>query len=389
MGKPWEVIKDGSVSIAIYRVERTNGHLHTVVWYEGEKRCRKAFADPSKARAHARQIARGISRLGSTSLTLTGDALIAYQRARQILGDEPIDTAAAELSEGRRLSGGQVLEACRAWGDRTPADAPPVAEVVKEFVAAKEQAGRSKAHVDDLRKRLDRFAGAFRVPLSLVTARQVETWVRSLHVSPRTQRNFVGSVSSLVHWSERRGYLPKGFLDLSGIELARTIAHVRIFTPKELQDLLGAAQDPRMVAFLALGAFAGLRTAEIQRLNWEDVQPTHVNVRAENSKTRQRRFVPVLRALSSWLEPIRSTGRVCDWYGLQKPLTALSKKAGVKWVHNGLRHSFGTYRMAIVEDEAKVALEMGNSPGMIFRHYRAVAGREQAEAWFGTVRGIL
>jgi hypothetical protein len=41
-------------------------------------------------------------------------------------------------------------------------------------------------------------------------------------------------------------------------------------------------------------------------------------------------------------------------------------------VANGLRHSFGTYRLKVTEKEDKVAEEMGNSPTMIFKHYKSI-----------------
>jgi hypothetical protein len=58
----------------------------------------------------------------------------------------------------------------------------------------------------------------------------------------------------------------------------------------------------------------------------------------------------------------------------------------------GLRHSFISYRLAAIQNTAQVALEAGNSPQMIFRHYRAclaaVRRRQElvtekaAKAWF-------
>ena len=39
-------------------------------------------------------------------------------------------------------------------------------------------------------------------------------------------------------------------------------------------------------------------------------------------------------------------------------------------VIHGLRHSFISYRVAETQDVAKVALEAGNSPQIIFQHYR-------------------
>ena len=52
------------------------------------------------------------------------------------------------------------------------------------------------------------------------------------------------------------------------------------------------------------------------------------------------------------------------------------------WRQNALRHSFISYRVAETGDVARTALEAGNSPKMIFRHYREVVDEEAAKAWF-------
>lgn len=45
---------------------------------------------------------------------------------------------------------------------------------------------------------------------------------------------------------------------------------VAIFTPDEIAKLLAAA-TPDILPSVALGAFAGLRTAEVERLEWRDI----------------------------------------------------------------------------------------------------------------------
>jgi hypothetical protein len=57
-------------------------------------------------------------------------------------------------------------------------------------------------------------------------------------------------------------------------------------------------------------------------------------------------------------------------------------EAEVKWKQNVLRHSFISYPLAEIQDVNSVALEAGNSPQMIFRHYRELATPEQAATWF-------
>jgi hypothetical protein len=52
------------------------------------------------------------------------------------------------------------------------------------------------------------------------------------------------------------------------------------------------------------------------------------------------------------------------------------------WKHNALRHSFISYRVAQTQSVAQVALEAGNSPSMIFKHYRELVQPKEAKAWF-------
>jgi hypothetical protein len=58
------------------------------------------------------------------------------------------------------------------------------------------------------------------------------------------------------------------------------------------------------------------------------------------------------------------------------------RKGDFKWQHNGLRHSFISYRVAMVKNVAQVALEAGNSPQMIFSNYRELVTPQDAKAWF-------
>ena len=54
-----------------------------------------------------------------------------------------------------------------------------------------------------------------------------------------------------------------------------------------------------------------------------------------------------------------------------------------EWKRNGLRHSFISYRVAETQNVAQVALEAGNSPQMIFKHYRELVTPKAAAGWFG------
>jgi hypothetical protein len=53
------------------------------------------------------------------------------------------------------------------------------------------------------------------------------------------------------------------------------------------------------------------------------------------------------------------------------------------WKHNALRHSFISYRVAKIKNVNEVAMEAGNSPDLIFKHYRELVTEKEADAWFG------
>jgi len=110
-----------------------------------------------------------------------------------------------------------------------------------------------------------------------------------------------------------------------------------------------------------------------------------ITVAKGKAKTRSRRLVPVLPNLAQWLERYaRRTGKI--WKGtsndLQDARAATVKKSGVAWKDNGLRHSFISYRLASIQNAAQVALEAGNSPAMVFKHYREIVRPAAALTWF-------
>ena len=63
----------------------------------------------------------------------------------------------------------------------------------------------------------------------------------------------------------------------------------------------------------------------------------------------------------------------------------ICKAAGVTWKHNGLRHSFITYRLATIKDAVRTAFEAGNSPQVIRSNYDAVATEQEGKLWFSIV----
>src|SRR5258707_13791780 len=101
------------------------------------------------------------------------------------------------------------------------------------------------------------------------TPQDIERWIESLNVGPQTQNNFRAVLSSMWTFAARRGYAPSNIVQL--IDKSSVVRdHVPIFTVDELKRLLESSSI-EFLPVLALGAFAGLRPEEINKLRWENV----------------------------------------------------------------------------------------------------------------------
>ena len=110
-----------------------------------------------------------------------------------------------------------------------------------------------------------------------------------------------------------------------------------------------------------------------------------IEVKARNSKTRQRRLVPISENLRAWLEPLKqSEGPIVRQVDLIAQTTAF-KTAGIRRLKNGLRHSYISYRIALTGDIPRTSLECGNSPAIIQKFYLELVTKPQGIAWFSLV----
>jgi integrase len=141
-----------------------------------------------------------------------------------------------------------------------------------------------------------------------------------------------------------------------------------------------------MLPALAIGAFAGLREAEIQRLDWSEVDLVrgHIEVTAAKAKTAQRRIVHIMPNLAVWLRPYSGMSGNVTPENPRKKLLAIRKAAKLaRWPRNGLRHSFASYLLADIKDAGKVAHELGHTNSvLLFNTYRELVFPADAERYW-------
>ena len=164
-----------------------------------------------------------------------------------------------------------------------------------------------------------------------------------------------------------------------------------ILTPEQVARLLESASEETL-PYWAIGAFAGLRSAEIERLQWEqvDFEDGLIEVTAKSSKTASRRLVKIEPNLHRWLSPhMFQHGPVCP-PGLYPRLLEDRQRAGLtEWPSNALRHSFASYHLAHFGNPQQTSAELGHmSPAIVYQHYRQLVRPEQAERWWKVVPAI-
>lgn len=408
-------VKRGHTIVKIYRTPSRGCDAYTVSYYLGDQRVRKTFADLGLATTEAETVANKLSTGEVNVLTLTSGERLSYVRAIEALKltGVSLEMAAIQFAEAHKiLEGGSVVEAARYSAKKNPIWLPKklVPDVVAEMIEAKTTDGMSKYYISDLKWRLGRFAEKFPGAMSLVTTAEIGDFLRGLKgqaeegkkalpVTGRSRNNFRRAIGTLVNFAVSRGYLVKGTVEIENVAQAREEnGEIEIFRPEEIAAVLEIA-DKRLIPFLAIGAFAGLRHAELQRLDWSEVRMDDgfIEVKANKAKTASRRLVPIQENLVRWLKPHRkASGHVCEYVNtsnqidklaavVDKKLKEKDSTAAFAWKRNAMRHSYISYRVADTQNVAQVALEAGNSPQMIFRHYRELVRPEAAKAWFAVL----
>lgn len=263
-------------------------------------------------------------------------------------------------------------------------NAPLVPEVVARLIADTEKNDRRDRTVAELRSRLTIFANDFEDRrLSEVTVEEIEAWTNEEDWSARTRINYLTKISQLFNYALRHRWVDANIVD----RIERPTAEDKepgILPVDQVATLLQHAGRHGLLAYVAIGLFAGLRSAELLRIQWSavNIAEKSIVVGAQIAKKRSRRVVEICPALEAFLTAAggTGTGMLVDGNSFRENLDALRKAAGLEeWPHNGLRHSFASYHLAAFGDAIKTATMLGHKdPGVVHNHYKALVQRSEA-----------
>jgi integrase len=257
--------------------------------------------------------------------------------------------------------------------------------LIEQLLDTKKRDGASKRYLSDLKSRLGQFTVSFDGKnVSEFTNVEIDHWLRSLGVSAITRNNFRRALIVGFNFARKNKFC----IDNPARETAKakeTRLRPQILTVDQTAMLLERAA-PELVPFIAIGAFAGLRRAELERLEWHevDLDSMLIEVPASKAKGASERFVKIEPNLAEWLRlHVQPRGNVAS-PNYRELLDETRYAAGItRWPKNALRHGFASYHLAQFNDAAALSLQLGHtSPHLVFKHYRQVVRpKEAARYW--------
>ena len=388
-----------------------SGYIHKTKQFPTRKELVAWVQDEQRIRAKQRKLTKRAEKRGDSVVTLSH--LSPAERA-----------AIAQAVETIRKAGGRVealADAAQSFASIQLTGAKKtVAEIVQEHLALLEKTARP-ATVRDRRWNLEAFAKQYGGELAAaITPTMINAFTLEIPKRP-TQAARWRSVRALFNFAVAQGYM-----DEPPTERAKKIKQeipdeISVLSPAEVQEVMRRAlqMEPRLVPYLAIGIFAGLRPEnELGRLDWDKInlKSRTITVTGKNAKTKKKRAVPISDNLAAWLETVPEAERAGEIYYYRRALrrvlgqdqaTKAEKRAELeaqaaregrklsgptpdetpapevlRWGQDIMRHTFGSYRQAVIKNINQLCEEMGNTPRIARTHYLDPPEAEQAaEFW--------
>ena len=261
-------------------------------------------------------------------------------------------------------------------------ESPTLQSAICALLDAKAKANLRPVYLSGLRCYLNAFAkGRESAALSSISTADLERWFSERNEKPGTRASNVGRLRSLFSFAMRRDWLKKNPCDALEHVRLDTVAP-RILTPAEARAVL-AACPPAVLPFVVLAMFAGIRPDEILGLTWADVRWDLGAVMVNRTKTRRRRIVPLEANALEWLKTCDQSEKLCPSAAtVKRARKALRAALNGDWPQDVLRHTAASYLLNLHGDAGKVALRLGNSAGILMRHYYNMVSEEATKEFW-------
>ena len=356
----------GPSRVKIYTINRSDGYpMFSLYWKKGGQRKCRHLACMEEARIIAQQISVRLANGFETGNEATRRNLELLRHCEDVAAEFGVSLTAAmdEWASARRTAGEiPIADAVRFYAANR-ADLVAIrttVQVASEFVASRTNSGVSEAYVKGLRYNLAKFTERIPGKITEVTVSDINQFLTNLkNLGPVTRNAIRRNLVTMFGFAKKQGYLHPDRRTAAEMSEVFKVPNkkIEIFTPEEMEKILLAA-NARILPLIVIGGFAGFRSAEILRFDWEDIKwdRDHIELAGNKAKTNARRIVPLPENLKAWLAPWRGeSGRIINIADYSGPLgtTAIKAELPGGWRQNALRHSFISYREVVDKEAAR------------------------------------
>jgi integrase len=388
------VVKNGFVSVRVYRVKsntNASGFAYTLSFTEGGKRRLQKFADPDKAIAEAKHRAELLASGMRYGATMSVDDAEILKTAKEICGSIPVTVALREWKAARDYCGDSMVAVCEASAAQKKelSESVKVSVAIERFKAQKEAAGRK---VRKTYKPLDHLALPPIGPMTIsqVTADDLREWMAERYKHPVYYNTAHKRFRALWRWARKQSLLPKsGELAPDLLERRTEIAErIGIINSTQLRSILRETHStaPKYLAAVVVAALCGLRSDEVAKQLWADVDLARslLTVTGAKLNTPAYRKVKLCKAAVEWLKlcPRPEDGRLVDTIVAVERTRDVARAIGIDVPPNAYRHSYISHAIELKGDVGSVAIQSGNSPEIIISNYRELVDPKEARRWF-------
>lgn len=394
------VLTNGNHEIKIYTVQNRGRPMFQLSYYEGGHRVRKTFSKLPVARREAKLALGRLAVNGHDAAELSTADMESYVVAKRYITPTglPLHVCAETFAQAHaRLAGRSVTltEAVDFYLEfhRDRATDKTLSALIADFAAGRRAMGVGGNYSRNIQRQLDRLAATFPGrPLPLYRTPDLDQWLGCQPWQPVTKNDVRKICITFGNWAKANGYLPADRPTVFDgmMTYKEPPTRIAIYSPADLRVILDTVQTnlPELLPWVACAAFSGARVSELAMLRWENINFDRgfIEVASNKVRTKARRLVPLHEALRAWLLPLKqAVGPITNYASPRSALVRTMTATEVVMQDNGFRHSYITYRIAQINDTARVALEAGNSPDVIFAHYREVVAPDEATTWFSVL----
>ena len=338
-----------------------------VSWYHSGKRDRWYFKSKALAESKCSDLIKSIRHEGAEGVLFGAKARYEYATAKQIL--EPFD---CDLVEAARFytSKHEILISSKKWDF-----------AVLELCKSLELSNRRPRTIANIKRNLDSFKKFTEAEtLADFNFEDVRAFLTSGNFKPATVCSYRASLSNFGNFAVRRGWLkfnPVEKIKPPTLDRGNPV----VYTIREANRLLTEAAklyDGRIIRRLALLLLCGLRPTEIDHLKAEDFRKDGIRVGAGKIRGRRSvRFLPYSLSFLAWWESFPGEIKPANF---RKIYEQAKRNAGITKRGTKIeRHTWISARLAVLQDENRVAREAGNSPEVIYNDYFQLIDENEAK----------